>query len=80
MNGKLLDIYTDYLISQNQYATATGLSKLLDGDISHDQVTRFLHREELASKQLWQYSALNFKRSSAIHLPSFEFLNRGCEN
>ena len=55
MNGKLLDIYTDYLISQNQYATATGLSKLLDGDISHDQVTRFLHREELASKQLWQY-------------------------
>lgn len=55
MNKKLLDIYTDYLISQNQYATATGLSKLLDGDISHDQITRFLHKDELTSKDLWQY-------------------------
>ena len=55
MNKKLLDIYTDYLISQNQYATATGLSQLLDGDLSHDQITRFLHRDELTSKHLWQY-------------------------
>ncbi len=55
MDKKLLDIYTDYLISQNQFATATGLSRLLDGDISHDQVTRFLHREDLSSKHLWQY-------------------------
>ena len=55
MDKKLLDIYTDYLISQNQYATATGLSRLLDGDISHDQITRFLHREDLSSKHLWQY-------------------------
>lgn len=39
---KLLDIYSDYLIAQNQYATATGLSALLDGEISHDQITRFL--------------------------------------
>lgn len=55
MNKKLLDIYTDYLISQNQSATATGLSKLLDGDISHDQITRFLHKEEFSQKQLWKY-------------------------
>ena len=55
MNRELLDIYTDYLISQNQYATATGLSRLLDGYISHDQITRFLNRETLTSKDLWQY-------------------------
>jgi len=55
VNKKLLDIYTDYLISQNQQATATGLSDLLDGDISHDQITRFLHRDELNSKDLWLY-------------------------
>lgn len=55
MDKKLLDIYTDYLISQNQFATATGLSRLLDGDISHDQVTRFLHKEDFSSKHLWQY-------------------------
>ena len=55
MNKNILDIYSDYLISQNQYATATGLSKLLEGNISHDQVTRFLNRNEFTSKDLWLY-------------------------
>ena len=55
MNKELLDIYSDYLISQNQKSTATGLSKVLDGDISHDQITRFLNGKEFSSKQLWQY-------------------------
>ena len=36
------------------YATSTGLSKLLDGDISHDTFTRFLSREEYGSKELWK--------------------------
>jgi hypothetical protein len=31
-----LDLYTYYLISQFGYATATRLSALLDGEISHD--------------------------------------------
>ena len=39
MRNKLLDIYSDYLICQNKYATATGLSDLLSGDISHDKIT-----------------------------------------
>ena len=51
---KLLDIYTDYLISQNKYATATGLATLLDGAISHDQVTRFLNCNEFSSKDIWK--------------------------
>lgn len=51
----LLDIYTDYLISQNKYATATGLSDMLDGEISHHQVSRFLPKEAFGSKQLWSY-------------------------
>ncbi len=29
----MLDLYTDYLISQNKYATATGLSNLVDNEI-----------------------------------------------
>ncbi|KIC75975.1 hypothetical protein DB41_GT00030, partial [Neochlamydia sp. TUME1] len=33
MKLDLLDIYTDYLISQNQQAKATGLSNLLDGQV-----------------------------------------------
>lgn len=52
---QMLDIYTDYLISQNKYATATGLSDMVDGAISHDQVSRFLNKNELGSKELWQY-------------------------
>lgn len=55
MPNDLLDIYTDYLISQNQYATATGLSSLLDGQISHDKITRFLNNNQFDSKDLWQY-------------------------
>lgn len=55
MKRDLLDIYTDYLISQNQHATATGLSNLLDNELSHDQVTRFLNQNEFTSKELWQY-------------------------
>jgi hypothetical protein len=55
MDKKLLDIYSDYLIAQNQYATATGLSDLLDGQISHDKITRFLNSKEPTSKELWEY-------------------------
>lgn len=53
--NQMLDIYSDYLIAQNQYATAVGLSDLLEGRISHDKVTRFLNREEFTSKDLWEY-------------------------
>lgn len=52
---KILDIYSDYLIAQNQYATAVGLSELLEGRISHDKITRFLNGRELTSKDLWEY-------------------------
>jgi len=37
-----LELYTDYLICNSGFATATGFSAMLDGDISHDQMTRFL--------------------------------------
>jgi hypothetical protein len=55
MDTKLLDIYSDYLIAQNQYATAIGLSELLQGQISHDKITRFLNNKEASSKELWEY-------------------------
>ena len=62
MDKKLLDIYSDYLIAQNQYATATGLSALLDGEISHDKITRFLNSKETSSKELWQYVKSEIRR------------------
>lgn len=54
MQEKLLDLYTDYLISSFGQVTATGLSRLLDGQISHDQVTRFLADEPKRSADLWR--------------------------
>jgi len=52
---KILDLYSDYLIAQNQYATAVGLSDLLEGRISHDKITRFLNGKEFASRELWEH-------------------------
>jgi hypothetical protein len=52
-NGKLLDLYSDYLISAFGQTTATGLSTLLDGEISHDQMQRSLAGEEQTSADLW---------------------------
>ncbi len=53
MNKEKLDLYTDYLISNTSYATATGLSSMLDGEVSHDSVTRFLSSRAYTSKDLW---------------------------
>lgn len=54
MNREILDLYTDYLISSMHERTATGLSALTDGEVSHDKITRFLSSEEYDSKALWK--------------------------
>ncbi|MGH8604250.1 MAG: IS701 family transposase [Gammaproteobacteria bacterium] len=48
------DLYTDYLLSTFGAATATGLSAMVDGDVSHDRITRLLSGEDYTSKDLWQ--------------------------
>lgn len=58
-----LDIYSDYLICQNDKATATGLSDLLCGEISHDKFTRFLNGEALGSVNLWMYIKPEVRKS-----------------
>jgi hypothetical protein len=52
-NENLLDLYSDYLISAFGQTTATGLSALLKGEISHDSVQRFLASEQRTSVSLW---------------------------
>jgi hypothetical protein len=50
-----LDLYTDYLLSTFGAATATGLSAMVDGVVSHDKLTRFLSEQGChTSKDLWQ--------------------------
>lgn len=62
MPQDILDIYTDYLICQNQHATAIGLANLLENELSHDQITRFLNRKEYDSKDLWEYVKADVRR------------------
>jgi hypothetical protein len=53
-DNELLDIYTDYLISSFGLTTGTGLSRLLDGAISHDRIQRFLASPVQTGAELWQ--------------------------
>lgn len=52
--NNLLDIYTDYLISSFSQTSATGLSRLLDAEISHDKITRLLSQSHYSSSYLWR--------------------------
>lgn len=49
-----LELYSDYLLSTFGLSTATGLSSLVEGEVSHDQVTRFLSGSDYTSKDLWR--------------------------
>ena len=50
--NNLAEIYSDYLIASFGLTTATGLSNLLDGEISHDKITRFLSGQVKTGKDL----------------------------
>ena len=54
MNRDLLELYSDYLLSTFSYTTATGLSAMTGGEVSHDKITRFLSGEEFDSATLWK--------------------------
>lgn len=53
-NNRLLDVYSDYLISSFGQNTGTGLATLLDGRVSHDHIQRFVSQQEFTSADLWQ--------------------------
>ena len=62
MDKQFLELYTDYLLSSFSYTTATGMSIISEGEISHDKVTRFLRTEELTSSKLWNLVKKTVKR------------------
>lgn len=53
-NKAMMDLYTDYLICNMGLATATGLSNILDNQISHDKITRFISAVNSDPKLLWK--------------------------
>jgi len=48
------DLYSDYLLASFGATTATGLSQLLEGEVSHDQVTRYLAGTQKTASDLWR--------------------------
>jgi len=52
--SEIQDIYSDYLLSSMSYTTATGLARMVNGALSHDQVSRFLAGELQTSAKWWQ--------------------------
>jgi IS4 transposase len=53
MKNPLLELYSDFLISSFGPTTATALSRLVDFEVSHDQITRFLSGTDYTSRDLW---------------------------
>ena len=51
---RIADLYSDYLLASFGATTATGLSELLEGEISHDQVTRYLAGTPKTASDLWR--------------------------
>lgn len=58
----LLELYTDFLLTQNGQATATALSRLVNGRESHDKITRFLNSIFFNSNDLWKYGKSTVKQ------------------
>ena len=50
----MLDLYSDFLVCSFSQTTATGMSSMLQGSVSHDQVTRFLSERNYDSRDLWK--------------------------
>lgn len=53
MIKKIQDLYTDFLICTSGLATATGLSAIVDNELTHDQITRFLTKLNSSRQELW---------------------------
>lgn len=52
--GEIFDLYVDYFLSSFGQVTATGLSAITDGLISHYKITRSLSEPEFGPKDLWK--------------------------
>ena len=61
-NHDIFDLYTDYLLTSFSATTAIGLSDMLDGHISHDQVSRFLSKKDYTSEDLWKALKKNVRK------------------
>ncbi|MCK5818797.1 MAG: hypothetical protein KAH18_05995 [Psychromonas sp.] len=52
-NKQIFELYIDHLVTTLSDPTATSLSNRLDGNNSHDDITRFFSHKPFASVDLW---------------------------
>lgn len=50
----IFDLYSDFLLVNQAQPTATRLAELVEGNLSHDAITRSLSQQDYGSRQLWQ--------------------------
>ena len=67
-----LDLYPDYLLSSTGPTTATGLSRRLDGALSHNHITRWLSRGTYGPAEVWR-QAKRLIRQAEAQRPAEEF-------
>jgi len=60
-----LDLYTDYLLSSTGPTTATGLSRLLEGALSHDHITRWLSQATYGPAEVWRQAKPLIRQAEA---------------
>lgn len=53
-NPELVDLYSDYLLTSFGLSSAVGMSKMLDCEYSHDQISRFLAQTTLTPVDFWK--------------------------
>lgn len=53
-NPGLVDLYSDYLLTSFGLSSAVGMSKMLDCEYSHDQISRFLAQTTLTPVDFWK--------------------------
>ena len=56
MDTTVFDAYIDYITASFGKVTATGMSELLEGEISHDRITRMLSGNDFTSSDLWKFT------------------------
>ena len=62
--------YTDYLLSPTDPTTSTGLSRLLDGALSHDHVTRWLSQGTYGPAEVWRQAKPPAGRQAEARRPA----------
>ena len=65
-----LDLYTDYLLSSTGPTTATGLARLLEGELSHDHITRWLSSATWGSADIWRQAKPLIRQAEARQQPA----------